>query len=308
VSMGTLVHDALLYRDANEYLAGTVAFVEAGLARDEPVLVATPPANLSRLRDALGSAADRVQMLDMCQVGRNPGRILPAVLLAFARAHPGRPVRAIGEPIWDGRTSVEYPACVQHEALINAAFAGLSAMIRCPYDVSRLDQQVIDDAERTHPLLTGADGDRPSGRYADPVVTAADFNLPLPQPPATAVTIPVGLTGLSGLRRFISDQARAVGLPPDRVADATVAVNELVTNTIGHTAGPGTLASWQDNGQLACQLTDSGHIADPLAGRLPPPPDAVTGRGLFVVNHLCDLVRIHTEPGHTTIRIHVGSQ
>jgi anti-sigma regulatory factor (Ser/Thr protein kinase) len=311
--MDHLVHDALLYRDADDYLAGTVGFIEAGLGRAEPVLVATPPANLARLREALGPAAGLVRMLDMCQVGRNPGRILPAVLLAFARFHAGRPVRVVGEPIWAGRTHVEYPACVQHEALTNTAFAGLPAMIRCPYDISRLDRQVIGDAERTHPRLAGAEGSRRSGRYADPVATAADFNLPLPPPPATAVTIPVGQTdqlgraSLAGLRRFVADQARAAGLPPVRVSDATIAVNELVTNTIGHATGRGTLASWREDGTLVCQLTDHGHIADPLAGRLPPASDAIAGRGLFVVNQLCDLVRIHTEPGHTTIRVHVGS-
>jgi anti-sigma regulatory factor (Ser/Thr protein kinase) len=213
----------------------------------------------------------------------------------------------IGEPIWAGRTPVEYPACVQHEALINTAFAGLPATIRCPYDASRLDRQAIDDAERTHPRLAGADGSRHSDRYADPVATAADFNLPLPPPPATAVTIPVGPTSLAGLRRHVADRARAAGLSPVRVWDATIAVNELVTNTIGHAAGQGTLASWRENGYLVYQLADHGHIADPLAGRLPPASDAVTGRGLFVVNQLCDLVRIHTEPGRTTIRIHLGS-
>ena len=38
-------------------------------------------------------------------------------------AHPDKHVRVIGEPIWPGRSDLEYPACVQHEALINRAFA-----------------------------------------------------------------------------------------------------------------------------------------------------------------------------------------
>jgi anti-sigma regulatory factor (Ser/Thr protein kinase) len=316
-SVDPFVHEALLYRSPEEYLAGTLPFVEAGLARAEPVLVATPPANLELLRRALGPAtADRVELVDMCEAGRNPGRILPAVLLGFAGAHPRRRVRAIGEPIWHGRSHLEYPACVQHEALINVAFAGHDAAILCAYDASALDQPTIDDAERTHPRLATAAGARTSRRFTDPVALVADFNLPLPPPPPHAVTLPVEVAGagwlggshaLANLRRFVAEQAHAAGLAPMRVADVTVAVNELATNTIGHAAGPGTLATWLEDGQLVYQLTDSGHIADPLAGRLPPAAEALSGRGLFVVNNVCDLVRIHTEPGRTTIRVQMAT-
>ena len=60
----------------------------------------------------------------MAEAGRNPGRILPAVLHAFADDHPRARVRIVGEPVWAGRTPVEYPACAQHEALINGSLAG----------------------------------------------------------------------------------------------------------------------------------------------------------------------------------------
>lgn len=314
-SVGSFAHEALLYRSPEEYLAGTIPFVEAGLVRAEPVLVATPPATLELMRRGLGpAAADRVQLVDMCEAGRNPGRILPAVLLAFAEAHPRRRVRAIGEPIWRGRSPLEYPACVQHEALINVAFAGRDAAILCPYDVSALDRTAVEDAERTHPRLATGAGTRTSRRFADPVTLVADFNLPLPPPPDTAATVPVvggtgagGARALANLRRFVAARARAAGLAAMRIADVTVAVNELATNTIGHAAGPGTLASWLEDGQLVYQLSDGGHIADPLAGRLPPAAEALSGRGLFVVNNVCDLVRIHTEPGRTTIRIQMAT-
>ena len=69
----------------------------------------------------------------MAEVGRNPARILPWVLRAFARRPPG-PVRIIGEPIFVGRAEAELGPCVQHEALINVAFAGGPVAILCPYD------------------------------------------------------------------------------------------------------------------------------------------------------------------------------
>ena len=148
------VHPALFYADEQEYLAGTVPFIREGLEAGEPAAVAVPGENLRLIQDALGDAGGAVRFLDMREAGRNPGRIIPGVLRAFADAQPaGTRVRIIGEPIWAGRTPTEYPACVQHEALINAAFQGRTATILCPYDILRLDPQVIADAHATHPTL-----------------------------------------------------------------------------------------------------------------------------------------------------------
>ena len=123
----SFVHEALFYRDTGDYLAGTVPFVETALARREPVLVAVPRARIDLLTAALEGRAASVRFVDMTRAGRNPGKIIPWVLHAFLEEHAGAPVRIIGEPIWAGRSTDEYPACVQHEALINVAFAGMVA-------------------------------------------------------------------------------------------------------------------------------------------------------------------------------------
>jgi anti-sigma regulatory factor (Ser/Thr protein kinase) len=304
---GTFAHPALFYADTAEYLAGTVPYIRAGLDEREPVMVAVPGRNLDHIRTALGPDASRIQLHDMGVAGRNPGRIIPGVLLAFAAAHPDTPVRIIGEPIWAGRSAAEYPACAQHEALINAAFAGRHAAILCPYDTSRLDPSWIEDAWRTHPVVQTATGQRDSPHYGDPATVSDRFNQPLPDPPADAARIGVDFQALWGIRRFVTAQAAAAGLSPDRAADLTLAVSELAANTVEHTSGgDGTLAVWTDGEQLICQFTDTGHITDPLAGRIPVPPQQATGgRGLVLVNLLCDLVRVHTRPGATTIRIHM---
>lgn len=298
------VHPALFYADTAEYLAGTVPYIRTGLAAGEPVVVAVPEDNLGHLRRALGSDATRVQLHDMGVAGRNPGRIIPGVLLAFAAAHPGKRVRIIGEPIWAGRTAAEYPACAQHEALINAAFAGRNATILCPYDTSRLDPRWLDDAYRTHPTVQTSDGTRESPHYADPVAVAAAFNEPLPPPPACAETAVIDFFTLHHIRRFVSAQAAAAGLTAERIADLVIAVNELASNTVEHTNAAGTLAIWLDDDHLICQVADTGHLSDPLTGRIPVPPQLATGgRGLLLVNHLCDLVRMHTRPTGTTVRL-----
>ncbi|EEP74746.1 transcriptional regulator [Micromonospora sp. ATCC 39149] len=300
------IHPALLYCDDDEYLAGTVPYIREGLAAGEPVAVAVPADNLALIRDALGADAERVLLRDMMVAGRNPGRIIPTVLLAFANAHPGQRVRLIGEPIWAGRSATEYPACAQHEALINAAFTGRPATILCPYNTRLLDPAWIEDAYKTHPVMLNADGGFDSVHYDDPVVVAASFNLPLPDPPPHAATLTVDVFALPIVRRMVTEHAERAGLPPQRTEDLVLAVNELTTNTVRHGGGTGKLALWTDHDQLVCQLTDDGCLSDPLAGRIPVPPDALGGgRGLLLVNQLCDLVRVHTTSAGTTIRAYL---
>lgn len=304
---GVFTHPALLYTGSAQYLDGTLPFITDALTAGEPVMVAVPGENLELIRGGLGADAARVRLHDMGVAGRNPGRIIPGVLLAFAAEHAGRPVRIIGEPIWAGRSATEYPACAQHEALINAAFAGRDATILCPYDTGRLPTQWLVDAYRTHPVLQTPAERWSSPDYADPRRVAAGFNWPLPEPPRRARTIAVDGPALGAVRRAVAAEARIAGLSGERSADLTLAVHEIAANTVEHGGGNGSLAVWADGDVFCCQLSDGGHIIDPLAGRIPiPAPQATGGRGLVLVNHLCDLVRVHTGPGGTTIRLHMA--
>jgi anti-sigma regulatory factor (Ser/Thr protein kinase) len=301
------VHEALFYRDADSYLAGTVPFIRGGLDAGEPVLVAAPQANVDLLRGELDGAADRVRFLDMTRAGRNPGRIIPGVLRAFVDRHAPTHARIIGEPIWPDRSVTEYPACVQHEALINTAFAGRTATILCPYDAVGLDAGVLADAERTHPVLVDGGTRTASRAYqgARPVVEA--YNRPLPEPEqAVADHVFTEPADLAAVRRLVAYYADRAGLEPERAGDLQVAVNELCTNTLIHSAGPGSLRIWQDGTTLVCEVRDGGQLRDPMAGRVPVAVDATAGRGLLMVNYVCDLVRVHTGTAGTTIRAYMA--
>ncbi|MFC8344892.1 anti-sigma factor RsbA family regulatory protein [Streptomyces sp. NPDC057280] len=309
------VHPALFYRDTRDYLEGTLGFIREGLAAGEPVAVAVPGRNLRLIREGLGPAAGAVRLLDMERAGRNPGRIIPGVLRAFADAQPlGRRVRIIGEPIWAGRTAVEYPACVQHEALINAAFEGRTATILCPYDVRRLDERVLADAWATHPTVIHDGRTAHSGRYA-PDKVVARYNEPLPVVPgASAVTFPFDEDSLPEARHRAADEGTRLGLTPARVQDLMLATAELTTNSVVHGGGRGVLRVWGEGagvagvscGAVVCEVRDSGVLADPLVGRRPAPLDQRGGRGLLMVNLVSDLVRMHTGPLGTTVRCWFG--
>ncbi|GHI07975.1 anti-sigma regulatory factor [Streptomyces cellostaticus] len=307
------VHRALFYGDARQYLAGTVPFVRAALTAGEPVAVAVPGENLRLIRDALDADADAdaVRFLDLREAGRNPGRIIPGVLRAFADTQPaGRRVHIIGEPVWAGRTAAEYPACAQHEALVNTAFQGRRVTILCPYDTARLDARALADAHATHPLVIppGATTHRPSETY-DPEDVLARCNQPLPPAPDTGpgvLALAFDDGSLSAARRLATEHGARLGLAGLRLEDLTLITAELTTNSVLHGGGTGTLTVWAEGGHVLCQVRDKGRLTDPLAGRRPAARDQRGGRGLLLVNLVADLVRMHTGQDGTTIRSYLA--
>lgn len=294
-------HLAFLYRDPAEYLGGMVPFVHAGVDAGQPVAVVVPAPQLGLLRSEFGGLAG-VELIDMADEGRNPGRIIPGVLKVFTDAHAGRPVRIVGEPIWAGRTGLEYPACAQHEARINLAFADGSVSILCPYDTSRLDQLVIDDAGRTHPCLGSADDGWYDSDDFDPEGLLAEYNRPLPPPRGEAITFDFDRSCLAKARQFAAEEAAQRGVRADRIHDVVQVVGELAANSLVHGGGRGRLRLWTEHDQVVCEVNDAGHIRDPMAGHLPAGNHDLHGRGLLMVNLLSDLVRMHTVPGSTTVR------
>jgi anti-sigma regulatory factor (Ser/Thr protein kinase) len=301
----SFVHPALFYRTEQEYTRQTTSFLREGLINGEPMAVAVPGPNLELIKTGLGSDAEGILFLDMTEAGRNPGRIIPKVLRGFADAHPKGRVRIIGEPIWAGRSALEYPACAQHEALINAAFEGRAVTILCPYDEVRLDPEVIADAKVTHPTLISAEGRESVSDAYDWQAVVDRYNQELaPAPDAAAVSY--GGEDLPAARRFALAQAARLGMAGERLMDVELAVAELTTNSVVHGGGQGTLAIWAEQGQLVCEVRDAGRLTDPLAGRRPPERGQVGGRGLMLVHYVSDLVRVHTGDDGTTVRFYLS--
>lgn len=297
-------HQALLYRGSEQWLERIRAFLEPGLAAGEPVMIAVPAAKHELLRAHLDAEASAVTLLDMSELGRNPARLIGAYLQALA-AHPGRRAHLVGEPAWAGRTVDEYDEVILHEALCNLAFKGLPYRALCPYDAETIDPGVLAGVRCTHPhLAEGLGAAQPSPSYTDRLAPTAHWPRPLAPPPPDAIRVAYSLAELALVRSLVEEHATAAGLERTRRNDLVLAVDELATNSIVHASGCGELRIWTSENRLVCEIEDQGHIADPLAGRIPPPGDSARGRGLWLVNRLTDLVQLRTRPGASTIRIH----
>jgi anti-sigma regulatory factor (Ser/Thr protein kinase) len=300
-------HAALFYAGEDGYVDGLVPFIRGGLEAEEPVLVMVPGGKVDLLKEGLGDDAPAVHFADMAEVGANPGRIIPAWgEFVAARSEPGRRMRGIGEPIWAGRSAAELVECQRHEALLNVAFDGAAAMdLLCPYDERSLEQAVLEEAFRSHPVVLEEGEFVDSSAYVGVDTAAQPFGKPLPAPPASAVELAFDAATLQAVRVFAAMRGADADLSRKRCEDLVLAVNELASNSVRHGGGRGVLSTWMDDDTFVAEVRDSGQIDRPLAGREHPPSGQVGGHGLWLVNQLCDLMQMRSFPTGSVVRVHM---
>ncbi len=298
-------HEAMLWRSETEFLDGCVPFIRDGLERGEPVMVATTAERTALLVSALGPGATHVRFADMAALGANPACIIPA-WADFVRDAGGSPARGIGEPIWAGRSDIEITECQLHESLLNMALPPhVPFWLVCPYDAGRLPTAVLEEAERSHPVVTAVGRAVPRTQaYAGPDQAHASFAAELPTPAFVDLRLEFGVRDLRALRAEVGDRARSEGIGYDRAADLALAVHELAANSVLHGGGGGVLRIWRDAASLVVEIADGGTVANPLSGRVAAAVEDSSGRGLWMVNHLCDLVQLRSSAAGTTVRVH----
>lgn len=299
----SLSHLAYFYDDERDYLSYLSAFALAGLRDAEPVFIAVPGHKAVLLRDRLGAESHLVRYGAIAETGRNPARLIPE-LRAFLDEHRGLRVRFVSEAIWPGRSAAELCEATRHEALMNLAFASAPATIVCPYDTAALAPSVLGGAECTHPAFLRNGQTRSAAGYAGHGVVPAECENPLPAPPADAQVLAYE-TSLRPVRELVTSHGAALRMADERITNMVIAAGEITANTLRHTSAGGTFWVWHTGEEIICQVRDQGWIADPLAGRWRRPPEDL-GHGLWVVNHVCDLVEIRTsKAAGTVIRLHM---
>jgi anti-sigma regulatory factor (Ser/Thr protein kinase) len=291
-------HEAVFYAGPEAFLDHVAPFVEAGVAAGEPVMVALEAPKLWALRERLGADADRVELVDMGEIGHNPACIIPA-WLDFVAGREG-PMRGVGEPIWPSRSPAELVECQCHEALLNTAFADTAGFhLLCPYDAAHLDREVIAEAERSHPWVGAAE----SPRYRHDAGPPPQLSEPLPEPPGRPPEHPVVWDTLTGIRALVAEHALQAGVSEQRAGDLVLATHEVAVNSIRHGGGSGVLRVWHDHDTVVCEVRDRGRLDKPLAGRYRPGLDDAGGWGLWLANQLCDLVQLRSLPGGNVVRL-----
>ena len=297
-------HEALIYGDPTQLLAVAVPFISTAVAAGEPVLVAVRRTNAELLEAELGPDAEGVGFVAMEEVARNPTRIVP-FWRDFLDAQGGRPARGIGEPVWPGREGAEIDECRRHEHLLNLAFPPAARLsLLCPYDGSALPDELLAAVSRSHQAVL-RDGSR---EVSDSYLRECDcYGGKLPRHPADAEVFRYDRVRLSALRRRVRRAAGEAGIGPRRTADLVAAASELAANSVAHGGGAGTMYVWRERDRLLIDFEDRGTIEEPLAGRLHPATDQRGGRGLWLVNQLCDLVQIRSGALGTTVRMQAGA-
>lgn len=299
---GVHTHKALFYRGKREYLEGLHRFLRPAFASGEPVALALPQPKLRLVREQLREVSND-DLLDMSEVGRNPGRIL-AIIERLREGHHGETLHYVGEPIWPGRTTEEIREAVRHEALINVALGGTSTRVLCPYDAAGVDGTVLESAKRTHPVIVEQGGPHSSCCYSEAI--PPECELPLSDPPDDAVRYPVEESALGGLRSAIRSLGREAGFGTEHVDDVQVVVSELAANALRHGAPLRRMTLWRTPEEMICQVENEGAISDPLAGRRPPHRRPERGMGLWIVHQLSDLVEMR-DGARTTVRAHFAA-
>ncbi len=300
---GTLVHAALLYRRPEQLRIALQEFLRDAVATGEPCLVALPAHHLEQFGEVLHGTGADIRLENMAEIGRNPARLIPS-LVDWLDEQAG-PARVVSEALWPERTYAEVAECLRHEALVNVALADRDVSVLCPYDAEHLDGEILAGAELTHPHLIDHVGLRPSMSYGDPVAVASGSGWPQaePAPPVSELAFD---GDLSRLRHALAADPLLAALDPARREDLVFAFNEAASNALRHGDGHTRARVWRDADDVVGEIATTSTIDDPLAGRRTPDPADAGGRGLWLINQICDLVELRSDPAGASVRMHVA--
>jgi transcriptional regulator with XRE-family HTH domain len=165
-----LIHQVLVYRDDDSFLAAAGPFLAEGAERSEALLAVTTARNIAALREWLGKGADQVAFAEAAIWYGSPASAMNAYRAFLDESQVQRSgwMRIVGEPVWAGRSQEEIREWNQYESLVNLAFGSLPVSVLCPYDERSVDPDIVETARLTHPrILEGREVvDNPS--YQDP--------------------------------------------------------------------------------------------------------------------------------------------
>lgn len=127
-------------------------------------------------------------------------------------------------------------------------------------------------------------------------------------PPGTTSWL-VRSADVAALRRHVHDAAVRVGLSGEHAGQFTLAINEVVINSVRHGGGIAavTVVADEAGAEITVTVTDDGPGFDGAVRPELPPADQDHGRGLWLVHKMCDDVVIDSSSRGTLVRLRASA-
>jgi len=296
-------HEALPYHGRSGFVPSCSSVVLDGLAHDERMIVLAAQDKIDDVRDVLGHDADDVTLVPTDRHGRNPGRVT-TMLHSFQAGGDGRHSTGVRETGFGALSTAARAEVAFADYLLNdPSLHSWPLSVVCLFDDSDSDDDLLRTMQQGHSIFGDADA---NPLFAPELAATVYAELPEEGPDdAHRMTVTAGR--LSQTRAFVRTVGSGFGLRGDRLDDLVLAANEIVTNSMRYGGGRADVAVWTDEPSVICEVRDRGFVRDPMAGRIAPPPSATSGRGLWLVNQLCDLVQLRSCERGTVVRMFVDS-
>lgn len=291
-------HHAVPYDGQQAFLSCCSAVADRAANHDEQLMFLMSAAKVDALRGTLDSQRGDIAYLESDEHVRNPARLL-TLLDNFRAGGRERRCVSVHEPALAGTSATLAETRFGENVLNSPALQSWNLAVLCMYDATDLDDATRNEMHRSHPSVSGEEG---NPTY-QPERAGMLFAEPLPDPPRDAQSHEVQDRQLVPAREFV--RTNADELTPDRREDLVLAADEIITNSVEHGGGQCRIAMWNDDSSVVCDVQDTGHIKDPMVGRLGPTAESTAGRGLWLTNHLCDLVQIRSSQAGTTVRLRI---
>ncbi|GAA4749438.1 ATP-binding protein [Actinomycetospora chibensis] len=307
-------HLAVFFHDVDGLVATLAPMLTEALTRGDLVWAAIDDPARGAFERRLGSAADDVVFGEPAQpysysgqttASRRADRLREltadgraALVLSDSSTVGGPGPRSSAPDFW----SVVDASC-------NLALSGLPVTLVCLCDATGASE----DTERylywNHPELFDGSHASPNPRYRTPDQVLAS----VPAPPAPPLGPPnhlatfEGVTALRGVRKATRRHGEEAGLSDEQVDGLVLAIGELVSNSIEHGPGRGTLAWWTRPGQVVAQIHDTGHMTTTTPGLRRPDVRSVRGRGVWLARQLSDVLHFWTGVDGTHVRLEISA-
>ena len=301
-----LEHAACFHATGDDLAERMASLADAALQRDERLATAMAPDLEQALVDRTGAGERHVQLSPPDPLDGASGQSVAvrwALQLRALTSATGRPITVLNAHVSsldgaDGRFWTEL------DAALNVALADLPVRLTCFYPELPLHLEVLDGAQRNHPLLL-VDGQlhHNPGHRAPRAVLA---ERPAPPPPLLGppdVRLPFSAWQLHEVRSTVERALAGSGCGRERAEDVVLAVNEVATNAVEHGTPEAQLSLWTGGPGLLCEVDDGGTLRDPLPGLVAPHPSEPRGRGVWIARQVCDSLHVWADGRGTHVRM-----